>query len=145
MLLCALCGTFWSGLCGVAQCSVNFNPTNALFHALAVFYSGFLVLPWMWVVTVWLYWGEFIHGRDPVVKKCESAPVIMMRSCLGPGRKVRVRVSALSHPNSFDGFCSNPPVQSCPCNRRDSILMLQLGDACCPTACITSWTSISGT
>ena len=35
------------------------------------FYAGFAALPWFWATNVWLFFPDFLHGRDPVVKRCE--------------------------------------------------------------------------
>jgi hypothetical protein len=38
---------------------------------LALFYAGWLFLPWLWAVNVWMFWLDFRHG-DVVVKTCEQ-------------------------------------------------------------------------
>jgi hypothetical protein len=38
---------------------------------LALFYAGWLFLPWLWAVNVWMFWPDFRHG-DAVVKTCEQ-------------------------------------------------------------------------
>ena len=37
-----------------------------------VFYAGFLFLPWLWVVNLWLFWPDFRRGSDLVIQKCEG-------------------------------------------------------------------------
>ncbi len=37
----------------------------------AVYHGGFVLLPLLWLVNVWLFWPDFRHGHDPEVAKCE--------------------------------------------------------------------------
>ncbi|KAL3159176.1 hypothetical protein ABBQ32_011160 [Trebouxia sp. C0010 RCD-2024] len=34
-----------------------------------MFYAGIFLLPWLWVMNVWLFWHDFRHGRDLVIQK----------------------------------------------------------------------------
>lgn len=36
-----------------------------------LFYAGWLFLPWLWAVNVWMFWPDFKNG-DVVIKQCES-------------------------------------------------------------------------
>mmetsp|Transcript_29464 Transcript_29464/g.75128 ORF Transcript_29464/g.75128 Transcript_29464/m.75128 type:complete len:112 (-) Transcript_29464:520-855(-) len=38
-------------------------------QAVRSFYAGFVFLPLLWLVNVWLFWPDFIGGRDPVLCK----------------------------------------------------------------------------
>ena len=49
------------------------------------FRTGFFLLPWFWATNVWLFFPDFWHGRDPVVKKCGCAA-----AGAPPGRRLRV-------------------------------------------------------
>lgn len=40
---------------------------NARTLSKRVFYAGWLFLPWLWAVNVWMFWPDFRHG-DAVVK-----------------------------------------------------------------------------
>jgi len=33
-----------------------------------MYLTGFALLPWMWVMNVWLFWNEFFDGGDPVIQ-----------------------------------------------------------------------------
>lgn len=43
--------------------------------------AGFFALPWLWATNVWLFWPDFRHGRDPVVKLCEFEGDASMDVC----------------------------------------------------------------
>lgn len=54
-----------------SACSL-YSPTLSNLVRLLVFYAGFALLPWLWVMNVWLFWHDFRHGRDSVIQKCEG-------------------------------------------------------------------------
>jgi len=35
----------------------------------ALFYAGFLLLPWLWLTSIWYFWPEFWRGTDPIICK----------------------------------------------------------------------------
>ncbi len=35
-------------------------------------WAGAFLLPWFFATNCWLFWPDLVHGRDPIVKKCES-------------------------------------------------------------------------
>lgn len=48
----------------------------------ALFYCGFLLLPWMWCVNVWLFWPDFRHGDDAVVLRCVHLALGLRAVCV---------------------------------------------------------------
>lgn len=46
-----------------------FQADKARLIAKRMFYAGFACLPFVWIVNVWLFWHDFIHGHDMEVKK----------------------------------------------------------------------------
>lgn len=49
-----------------------------------MYYAGFLFLPLLWLVNVWLFWPDFVGGHDSVVKRYtkHSAVAFCVSSCL---------------------------------------------------------------
>lgn len=46
-----------------------FLAHEARITAKRYYIAGFFGLPWFWACNIWLFFPDFVHGTDPVVKQ----------------------------------------------------------------------------